>query len=433
MNYERNIEVIGTYDVVVVGSGPAGICAAVAAARQGKHVALLERYGTLGGNLTIGCVGPILGKVAAGTMYDEIRDLLGVQDREHGGNKVQDMEETKRILLDFVMKENIELFLQTPVIDVLHDDEKIDGIVTSWKTGLGVIQGKEYIDATGDGDIAYYSGVPYEIGRQSDKKLQPVTIMYIIQNVDESKAITCVGEEDEVKIGGERFLEFTARCCKEGILPENCYCVRLYRTTHEGERLVNTSQVNYVDPLDRKQIVAADQELRHQVQIITDFLRKYVPGYEKCTIKTGASTLGIRESRRFLGEYVMNISDLREARRFPDVIVHKAQFVVDIHNPVGGGQANGIAEYVEPYDIPWRSLVPKKMENLILAGRCISGTHEAMASYRVMAICMAIGEAAGIGASLAIDQGVTPRKLEAKYIQKVLTDKGAVLFDQKTQ
>lgn len=431
MNYEKEIEVLGKYDVVVAGAGPAGICAAVAAARQGKKVALIERYGTIGGNLTIGCVGPILGKVAKGTMYDEIRDLLGVQDREHGGNKVQDMEDTKSVLLDFVMKEKIDVYMQTPVVDVLHDDNKIKGIVTSWKTGLGIIQGEEYIDATGDGDIAYFSGVPYEMGRPGDKRLQPVTVMYIIQNVDESKAITCVGEEDEVKIGGERFLEFTARCCKEGILPENCYCVRLYRTTYEGERLVNTTQVNYVDPLDRKQILEADQELRHQMNIITDFLRKYVPGYEHCTIKTGASTLGIRESRRFSGKYVMNISDLREARRFPDVVVHKAQFVVDIHNPVGGGQTNGIAEYVDAYDIPWRSLVPQKMENLILAGRCISGTHEAMASYRVMAIAMAIGEAAGIGAALAIDHDVTPENLDVKYIQKALMDKGAVLFDEK--
>ena len=190
MNYKKEIEVLGKYDVVVAGAGPAGICAAVAAARQGKKVALIERYGTLGGNLTVGCVGPILGKVAKGTMYDEIRDLLGVQDREHGGNKVQDMEDTKSILLDFVMKEKIDVYMQTPVIDVLHDENKIKGIVTSWKTGLGIIQGEEYIDATGDGDIAYFSGVPYEMGRSGDKRLQPVTVMYIIQNVDESKAIT---------------------------------------------------------------------------------------------------------------------------------------------------------------------------------------------------------------------------------------------------
>ena len=150
MNYEKEIEVLGKYDVVVAGAGPAGICAAVAAARQGKKVALIERYGTIGGNLTIGCVGPILGKVAKGTMYDEIRDLLGVQDREHGGNKVQDMEDTKSVLLDFVMKEKIDVYMQTPVVDVLHDDNKIKGIVTSWKTGLGIIQGEEYIDATGD-------------------------------------------------------------------------------------------------------------------------------------------------------------------------------------------------------------------------------------------------------------------------------------------
>lgn len=429
MHYQKDIEVLENYEVVVAGAGPAGICAAVAAARRGRKTALIERYGILGGNLTAGCVGPILGSVARGTMYDELRELLGVQNIEKGGNKVQDMEETKRILLEFVLKEKVDVYLQTTIVDVICRDNKIQELVTAWKDGMWLIRGEEFIDATGDGDVAYFAGVPYDMGRSTDKKLQPVTLMYIVENVEESKAIICVGEDDEVMLGNRKFLDFTAECCQKGILPKNCYCVRLYPTTHAGERLVNTTQANYVDPFDRKQILAAEQELRRQMVIITDFLRKYVPGFENCTIKTGASTLGIRESRRFAGEYVLNINDLRSARKFEDVVVHEAKFVVDIHNPVGGGQAYGVAEHVEAYDIPWRSLVPKKINNLVLAGRCISGTHEAMASYRVMAICMAMGEAAGIGAALAAEEGVSPRELDVKQIQKELMAKGAVLFD----
>lgn len=428
MYYQKEIDVLDHYDVVVAGGGPAGICAAAAAARQGKKTALIERYGVLGGNLTVGCVGPILGNVAKGTMYDELRDLLLAEKEPGSADKAQDMERTKGILLDFVVKEGVFVYLQTPIVDVVCEDEKLTGVITAWKNGMAMISGEQFVDATGDGDVACFAGVPFEKGRREDGELQPVSLMYIVENVDESKAIICTGEEDEVKLGDERFLEFTDRCCKEGILPENCNCVRLYMTDYPGERLVNTSQVNHIDPLDRRQILKAEQELRHQILVITDFLRRYVPGYEKCRIKTGTSTLGVRESRRFLGEYVLNIDDLRMARRFDDVVVHKAHFVVDIHNPTGGGQAYGVAEKVEPYDIPWRCLIPQKIDNLILAGRCISGTHEAMASYRVMSICMAMGEAAGIAAALCAGRKVVPRNLEAKWIQKALKKKGAELF-----
>ena len=145
-------------------------------------------------------------------------------------------------------------------------------------------------------------------------------------------------------------------------------------------------------------------------------------------MKTGASTLGVRESRRVLGEYVLDIEDLRTGRRFPDVVVHKANFVVDIHNPAGGGQEFGLAEVVKPYDIPYRCLIPRGVENLLLAGRCISGTHEAMASFRVMSICMAMGEAAGIAAAISAETGVSPRSVKAEQIQKILLAKGADLY-----
>ena len=129
-----------------------------------------------------------------------------------------------------------------------------------------------------------------------------------------------------------------------------------------------------------------------------------------------------------MGDYVLSVEDLRVGRRFEDVIVHKANFTVDIHNPDGGGQAEGLAEVVHPYDIPYRCLVPQNVENLLVTGRCISATHEAMASFRIMSVCMALGEASGIAASIAAEQGVTPRNLDVKLVQKALTDKGADLF-----
>ncbi len=430
IRYFKELEISAKYDVVVVGSGPSGICAAVAAARLGMKTAIIERYGVVGGNLTVGSVGPIMGSVAKGTMRDELTGRLHVaHNNMHATNgHVHDMEEAKRILVDFLTEAGVTIYLQAVVIDVLKEGNAVTGLVLSEKTGLSVIESTQFIDATGDGDIAFYSGAPWEMGRESDGVTQPVTLMYLLSNVDDSRALSCFGEEDNVKLNDERFLDFTARCCAEGKLPENCSSVRLYRTLHEGERLVNTSQANHIDPLNSRDIVKAEIELRKQIDEITQFLRENVPGYENCVIKSTANTLGVRESRRILGDYILDIEDLRAGRRFKDVVVHRANFTVDIHNPDGGGQANEIAEVVQPYDIPYRCLLPRNVENLIVTGRCISCTHEALASFRISTVCMALGEAAGVAAALAVKENITPRMVEVNKIQTVLLENGADLF-----
>jgi hypothetical protein len=313
---------------------------------------------------------------------------------------------------------------------VIKDGDALTGLVVSRKDGMGVIESKKFIDATGDGDVAAFCGAPWEMGRTKDGLSQPVTLMYVLKDVDDSRALCCYGEEDNVQYNGERFLDFTARCCEQGILPKNCSSVRLYPTVNPGERLVNTTQCNYINPLCTEDLVKAEIVLRKQIDEITDFLRKYVAGYENCNVKFSADTMGVRESRRVMGEYVLSVEDLRVGRRFEDVIVHKANFTVDIHNPDGGGQAEGLAEVVHPYDIPYRCLVPKNVENLLVTGRCISATHEAMASFRIMSVCMALGEAAGIAASIAAEQDVTPRQLDVKLVQDALTAKGADLFSK---
>lgn len=430
IRYTKDLEVIASYDVAVVGSGPAGICAAVAAARQGENVAIIERYGAVGGNLTIGTVGPLMGSVAKGTMRDELGGMLRVAHNNMNATNghVHDMQNAKRLLLEFLMDAGVTLYIQTTVVDVIKDGDALTGLVVSRREGLGVIESKQFIDATGDGDVAAFCGVPWEMGRTKDGLTQPVTLMYVLTDVDDSRALCCYGEEDNVQFNGERFLDFTARCCEQGILPRNCSSVRLYPTVNPGERLVNTTQCNYINPLCTEDLVKAEVVLRKQIDEITNFLRQYVPGYENCNVKFSADTMGVRESRRIMGGYVLSVEDLRAGRRFEDVIVHKANFTVDIHNPDGGGQAEGLAEVVHPYDIPYRCLVPQNVENLLVTGRCISATHEAMASFRIMSVCMALGEAAGIAAAIAAEQGVTPRELDVKLVQNALTAKGADLF-----
>ena len=430
VEYNKKIEVIGAYDVIVAGAGPAGMCAAVAAARLGAKVALVERFGVIGGNLSVGHVGPILGEVGKGTMTAEVMKFLNVEDNDWEGwhAKAHDMEIGKILLANFVNHENITVYLQTAVADAIKDGDRITGLVLATKEGMKAIEGKVIIDSTGDGDVAYAAGAIIEKGRDEDGLMQPATLEFTIDNVDEEKAVTCVGDIDDVQLGGERFLDFCKKKADEGVIPAHLAAVRLHPTVYKGQRQVNTTQANYIDSTKVPDIYKAEIELRNQIPILMDFFHKYLPGYENCQLISSGDTVGIRESRRVMGEYKLTELDLLEGKKFDDVIVHKARFFVDIHNPAGAGQAEAKIKSSEPYDIPYRSLVPLKIDGLITAGRCISGTHKAHASYRVMTICMAMGQAAGTAAAICAAEGTLPRNLDVKKLQDSLKAQGVDLF-----
>ena len=433
--YNNKIDVLCDVDVAVAGAGPAGICAAVAAARQGTKVLLIERYGAVGGNLTLGNVSPILGRVSKGTMYDEVIDLLSAKHKDElkvetrNGKEIHiDAEEAKGILIKFLSKNNVKLMLQTAICDVIKEDNVLQGLIVTTPYGLKAIKAKRIIDATGDGTVAYLSGCECEMGRVSDGRTQPVTLEFTINNVDESRAIMCFGGSDPVTLpNGKKYSEFCKECEQSGILPKNVSIVRLHRTFYPGERNVNATQMNDINGLDTNDLYKAEVELRNQIDSVMDFLHKYVPGYENCMLKTTADTLGVRETRRIMGEYIMCDDDVENGNQYEDAVVHNAWFLIDIHNPAGGGQAEGHSKIAKPYDIRYGALLPKNVENLITAGRCISGTHRAHASYRVMAICMATGQAAGVAAALSIRDGVKTRELNASKIRKTLNDIGIEL------
>lgn len=429
INYTKQLKVQGTYDVVVAGSGPAGICAAVAAAREGAKVALVERYGVVGGNLTTGYVGPILGMVGKGTMRDELVELLGVPENDMIGEtgRAHDFEMAKIRLMQFVNHPNIDVYLQTTVTDVIKEGDTLKGIIATSGEGQFALLGKVIIDATGDGLVSYLAGATTEKGRE-DGLMQPVTLEFTIDGVDESKGVICIGDVDDVRLGDERFLDYCKRLSLEGEIPERIAAVRLHPTTHSGQRQVNTTQVNGIDMTRVDHIFKADLELREQILTLLDFFHKHIPGYENCRIISSGTTTGVRETRRVIGDYVITAEEMAAGCRFDDVIVHRAEFIVDIHNPEGSGQAEEHIQYCDPYDLPYRCFTPKGIENLYTAGRCISGTHRAHASYRVMSICMAMGEAVGIAAAMCAESGCTPRNLNVKELQNRLTNKGIELY-----
>lgn len=430
VSYTREIPVYKRFDVIVCGAGPAGICAAVAAARQGAKVALLERYGVPGGNLTCGHVGPILGMVGKGTMRDELMALLEVPDNDMIGRVgvAHDMQRAKTVLTEFIHHENIEVYLQTMVADALVEDRRITGVVISTKEGLLALEGKVVVDATGDGDVAAFAGCQIEKGRE-DGLMQPVTLEFTLDNVDEDRGVICIGDVDDVEFNGQRFLDYCKQCAQKGMLPEHLAAVRLHPTVHKGERQVNTTQANGVDSTKIEDLYPAELALRGQIDTLIRFFRENLPGYENCKYIASGTTTGVRESRRVVGEYLITAEELAAGKRFDDVVVHKAEFIVDIHNPAGAGQAEEKIQYVVPYDLPYGCFVPKGVDGLMTAGRCISGTHRAHASYRVMSICMAMGQAVGVAAALCARQGCQPRELDVKALQKELTALGVELFD----
>ena len=414
------------YDVVVAGAGPAGIAAALESARAGRKTALIERYGCVGGNLTQGYVGPLLGTVQPGTIVDDIEAALGATKAE-----VPDFEKAKIVLTELLFDAGVDVYLQTSVIGAKKLGEHLETVYTAGKFGKMDFSAEVFIDATGDGDLAAYSDCEFEIGREGDGLVQPVTLMFVIDGVDPDQPLLCCHEEHYTDLGdGREYLDLCHKACKTGELPENGNIVRLYATGVKTERMVNATQENRIDPLDPMAVFKAEVSLRKQIGRIVDFLKNNIPGFENIQIKGSASTLGVRESRRVIGRYKLTEQDLMEGRAYPDSVVHGVRFALDIHNPAGPGQS--VNEERRPstpklYDIPFSAMCPLGCENLLTAGRCISGTHVAHSSYRVMRICMAMGQAAGAAASVMCETGATNETVDTDLIRAYLKARGVEL------
>lgn len=428
------------YDVVVAGGGPAGLCAAVEAARAGAKCALLERFGGLGGMLTSGAVQPILGSVEPGTMYDELTGLflqnhpeIAVPRTRNGREVPVDVEEVKSILPGFAADAGVDVYLLCPVVEAQTEGGRILSVVAAPPEGMTRFVAPVFIDATGDGSLAVLAGAGYAVGREADGKCQPGSIEFLLSGVDESVALSCFGGSDPVTLpDGRRYAEVCKAACASGELPENVSIVRLHRTARPGERNVNATQANGFDYLDARAVARAELLLRGQIGQIVKFLQKNVPGYAHCVVKSSGSTVGVRETRRIFGLQTITDRDVETGAHCADAVVRDAWFLIDIHNPAGGGQAEKHSQPAIPYDIPYGALVCRDVRGLLLAGRCISGTHRAHASYRVMAICMATGQAAGAAAALCAKAEKTPDELDFRAVRRALINSGCMLTDKET-
>lgn len=419
----REIPVWEQVDVLVVGSGPAGVSAAICAAREGVSVMLLEQSGNVGGIATEGLMSHWTGNTEGG-FYDEILERSADAGRDDAQmRKVIDPERLKTILLEMLEEAGVKLLLYTFACAPVMEGNKIKGVIAENKTGRGAVLGKIVVDASGDGDIAARAGVPYYIGRETDGKMQPATIMFKVAGVDVERGVFPGGFEEHLAIPAGDIQKLG-----EEHLPPPAGHVLLYRSTLPGIVTCNMTNCTDIDGTKAEDLTRATVVCRKQMDSIVHFLREYVPGFENCYLISSASLIGIRETRHFKGEAVITREDILEARVFDDWVVTKAHFNFDVHNMTGNGlDETGVQKNFQQkkgYTIPYGCFVPLEVDNLYLAGRNISGTHMAHSNYRVMPICANMGQAVGVAAAICVKEGTVPREMSAATVQRRLIESG---------
>lgn len=407
------------YDLIIIGAGPAGIAAALSASRSGIDTLIVERYGCVGGGMTSMYIRPFLGSVTNNNIGREIEQSVNSYC-----NRMSHIEAAKYALTKLLHDSNVNVLLQSSLASVKVENKMIRTIEVTTQSGNIELTAKQFIDASGDGALAAMAGCEIKVGRLSDGLMQPTSIMFTIEGIEPWQQLTCQHEEHYQDLGdGREYLDLCHKACASGELPSTINIVRLYNTGHTGERMVNATQLNKVNPLDPQNLFESEYILREQIHAVVNFLKNNIPGMANIRVNGSSTTLGIRESRRVMGDYVLTEDDLIAGRKFDDAIVHDACFSIDIHNPAGPGQSvdeERCPKIAQPYDIPYRCLTPIGFDNLLVAGRCISGTHEAHSSYRVMRICMAMGDAAGHAAALAINSTNNTREINISDLQKML-------------
>jgi len=442
------------YDVIVVGGGVSGVVAAIASARNKAKTLLIERYGFCGGTLTNSGVGPMMTFHAGSEQVVKgIAEEIIERMKEKGASVGHildtigyassvtpfDSEQLKHVLDEMLEESGCDVLYHTMLAGVNVAEDKIQSIKVCNKAGLSDIEGKIYIDATGDADLSYFAGVKCRKGRDADNLCQPMTTNVKIGNVDIEKVKKSIVEDpSNHEIEHVDKLNIIPRLSVAGFIKEletakknkditfQRETVLFFETNNKGEVILNMTRVLGKDATDPHQLTEAEIEGRKQANQAFQFLKKYIPGFENAVFISTGVQIGIRESRRIQGKYILTAEDLLNSVDFEDAIA-TGGYPIDIHNPAGNNTFSIHLKPGQSYKIPYRSLLPEEVRNLIVAGRCISVTHEAAAAIRVTPIAMAIGQAAGTAAAICTMDNTDPSDICIDKLRTTLKNQGAVV------
>jgi ribulose 1,5-bisphosphate synthetase/thiazole synthase len=415
----RRTPVAADVDVLVIGGGPAGVGAALAAAREGARTLVVERHGMLGGVWTAGILNPFFDFHRKGWIVAELIEQLKQANAFQAWkfSWTFDTEVMRLLLEDLFARAGIECWYYAYAADTIVEAGRVRGVVVESKSGREAILAKTVIDCTGDGDVAARAGVTYQLGRDPDSACQPMTLMFEIEGVG-----------DWIQTKAEDLYDAMAEAIREHGLPVQLpigrvnYAPWIINLPRPGAAVVQATHVYLMNPLDTRDLTWATIQTRRQAHELTQVMQR-IAGLENVRLVQTASAIGVREGRHLAGRYTLDLDDLREGKRFEDAVTFGG-FGVDIHD-VKQGEASAHGTRIRAYEIPYRCLVPESLGGLLFAGRCISGTHEAHASYRVTGTCMAMGQAAGLAAAMAAADGESPESLDGRELRTALEQRGA--------